>query len=144
MRAKIAFLFQIIVICFISVGCGKDEPEIIPDVYVNFDFSLQEPEFTNLNVIFGAVKKNDVGYNGNGVIVFRADQDDYKAFDATCPQHIEVNTSVDLNENGSGKTTCPHCNTVYYLMNNGYPNKGYKLKQYRVSVSANRIYVSNN
>lgn len=143
MRAKIAFLFQIIVISFIASGCGNDEPEIVPDVYVNFDFSLQEPDYTNLNAIFGAKKKEGVGYNNNGVIVFRADQEEYKAFDATCPQHIETKTSIELNANGTGKATCPKCNTVYYLMNSGYPANGYKLKQYRTIVNGNFIRVTN-
>ncbi|HOZ13529.1 MAG TPA: hypothetical protein PK784_01970 [Tenuifilaceae bacterium] len=143
MRAKIAFLFQIIVICIISVGCGKDEPEIVPDVYVNFYFSLQEPEFTNLNVTFGSVKKTGVGYKNNGVIVFRADQDEYKAFDATCPQHIDINASVNIDKSESYKAICPHCNTVYFLSNNGFPANGYKLKQYRVTPSGNAFNVSN-
>ncbi len=143
MRAKIAFLFQIFIISIVAFGCGTDEPEIVPDVYVNFDFSTQEPEFINLNVIFGAAKKTGVGYNNNGVIVFRADQNDYKAFDATCPQHIETKTPVTLNSNGTGKATCPTCNTVYYLMNNGYPANGYKLKQYRTTVNGDFIRVTN-
>lgn len=143
MRAKIAFLFQIIVISFVVLGCGKDEPEIIPDVYVNFEFSIYEPEFVGLLIPLGAVKKSDVGYNSNGVIVFRTADNGYQAFDATCPQHIDISTSVNLNENGTGKATCPHCKTVYYLMNNGYPSDGYRLKQYRTSVNGNFVRVFN-
>lgn len=143
MRAKIAFLFQIMIISFFLAGCGNDEPEIVPDVYVNFDFNLQEPQFTNLNVILGATIKDNVGYNGNGVIVFRADQNEYKAFDATCPQHISTKTPVVLNANGTGKATCPECSTVYFLMSNGYPPNGYKLKQYRTIVNGSYIRVTN-
>lgn len=117
---------------------------MIPDVYVNFSFSLLEPEFTNLNVPYGAVKKSGIGYRGNGVIVFRDGQDGFGAFDATCPQHLDINASVDLSENGVGKATCGHCSTVYFLMNNGYPASGHRLKPYRVTVSAGRVYVTSN
>lgn len=143
MRAKVAFLFQLLTIVFITNGCNDDESEIIPDVYVNFQFSVYEPGFNNLTVPFGAVKKSGVGFNKNGVIVFKADQGDFKAFDATCPQHVEVSTSVNLKENGSGQAVCPHCSTIYYLYNNGYPAKGYKLKQYRTSVNGDFVNVFN-
>ena len=143
MRAKIAFLFQILILVFISSSCTDDEPEIIPDVYVNFQFSIYEPGYNNLTVIYGATKKEYEGYDNNGVIVFRSDLNEYKAFDATCPQHITISTSVNLNENGSGKATCPHCQTVYYLMNNGYPANGYRLKQYRTSSNGEFVSVFN-
>lgn len=143
MRAKIAFLFQLMLLLTLSFGCTDSEPEIVPDTYVNFQFNIYEPGYNNLTVIYGAVKKSGAGYSNNGVIVFRSDQSEYQAYDATCPQHISIITSVNLNENGSGKATCPHCNTVYYLMNNGYPAKGYKLKQYRTFANGDFVSVFN-
>jgi len=143
MKAKIAFLFQIMVISFIASSCGKDEPEIVPDVYVDFYFHINSPEYVGLLVPLGSVKKTGVGYKNNGVIVFRTANYGYQAFDATCPQHISISTSVSIDENESYKAVCSHCNTVYYLSNNGFPANGYKLKQYRVILNGDVVNVRN-
>lgn len=143
MRTKIAFLFQLLLLLTFTISCTDEEQDIVPDVYVRFDFHVNSPEYTNLLVPLGAVKRAGVGFNNNGVIVFRTSDYGYQAFDATCPQHITNSTSVNINANESYKATCPYCNTVYYLSNNGFPTKGYKLKQYRVTVSGEIVYVSN-
>jgi len=127
MRAKIAKLLVIAASFFLPSSCGEDEPEIVPDVPVHIEFYLNEPFYNNITV----------------PIVFRLNQEEIVAFDATCPQHIAVNASVALDENGSGTATCPHCHTVYYFYNNGYPTKGYKLKSYQVSFRGDLVGIYN-
>jgi hypothetical protein len=129
-------------------GCSEEEPIIVPDVYVNFDVNLDLPQFTALNAPGNAVKKNNEGYDENGVIIYRRFDDTdgtlYFAFDATCPKHIEVSTSINLDGNGAAQTgTCPHCSTKYYFENFGYPASGYPLKRYRTSLFGRILRVSN-
>lgn len=143
MRAKIAKLLVLTAPFFLLISCGEDEPEIVPDIPVHIEFNLNEPFYNAITVPMGTVKITNVGYNNNGIIVFRLNQEEILAFDATCPQHIAVNASVALDENGSGTATCPHCHTVYYFYNNGYPAKGYKLKSYRVSFRGDLVGIYN-
>ncbi len=130
------------------LSCGEEEPIIVPDVYVNFDINLDLPQFSPLNAQGNAVKKGGEGYDDNGVVIYRrfdsTDGQPYFAFDATCPQHIGISTSVNLDGAGADQTaTCPHCNTQYFLENYGYPNKGYPLKRYRVSQMGRILRISN-
>jgi len=142
MKSKIVILF-LLSATFSFVGCNKEEPEIVPNVYVNYEININEPAYINLTVPLGAVKISNIGYNGNGVIVFRKDDSEILAFDATCPQHMDYNSSVRLDENGSGTATCPHCGTKYYLFNYGYPSSGYRLKEYNVTFYGNYVKISN-
>jgi hypothetical protein len=125
-------------------SCVEEEPKIVPDVYVDFYVNLDLPEFTSLNAINNAVKVANQGYDKNGIIIYRYTQDEFLAFDATCPQHIGNSTSVDLDDNGAaGTATCSHCNAIYRFMNLGYPDKGYPLKRYSVTVSGRILRITN-
>ncbi len=141
MQTKILYIFLIAIPIFIT--CDDTATEIIPDVPVNIEFSLNEPAYSNLNVVMGVVKVQGYGYRGNGVIVFRQSENEIVAFDATCPNHITENTSVNIDAIGSGTATCPHCGRVYFLVNYGYPKDGYPLKQYRVIWNGNFVRVYN-
>lgn len=143
MKTKIAHIFNILVLTTVMVGYSDGESGSIPHTYVDFGFYIYEPEYINLSIIMGATKKSGVGYDGKGVIVFRSGDNEYKAFDATCPQHTKDFVSVELNGNGTGTANCPRCGTVYYLMNNGYSTDGHQLKQYRVSVNGDYVHVYN-
>ncbi len=152
--SKIVFLGATLTLFALLFGCTEEEPLIVPDVPVNLQINLLLPEFSALNAIGNAVIINGYaggsqnGYDNNGIIVYRrldnSTSEPFFAFDATCPQHIEISTAVILDDGGFAQTaTCPHCNTVYNLENFGYPTTGYPLKRYRTSVSGNMLYVSN-
>jgi len=113
------------------VSCVKEEEQIIPDVYVDFSINLNLPSYSALGSPNIAQKISSYGYKKNGVIVYRYSLDEFYAFDATCPQHINTPTSINLDQNGEvGTATCPHCNTKYYLITRGTSN-GHPLKTYR-------------
>jgi len=134
-------LFSIFV--FANAGCDDNIEDIIPDVPVNIEFNLKEPQYLNLNVVMGAVKIDGYGYRNNGVIAFRLNENEILAFDATCPKHIDINASVNIDSNGSGTATCPHCGTIYYLVNYGYPKEGYPLKRYQVLKNGDYVRIYN-
>lgn len=127
-----------------ATSCIEEEPRIVPDVYVNFTINLALPQFSALNSINNAVKVANYGYNKNGVIVYRFNLDEFLAFDATCPQHIERNTSITLDDEGAaGTATCSHCSTTYSFFNYGQASAGYPLKRYNVRVNGYMLTVSN-
>lgn len=97
-----------------------------------------------LTTVNNAIIYPNVGYNRNGVIVYRNSFEEFSAFDATCPQHIETITAIILDDNGSGgQATCPNCHTAYSFYNYGSASKGYPLKRYNVNKTGNTLYVYN-
>jgi hypothetical protein len=125
-------------------SCIEEEPKIVPDVYVDFTIQLDLPQYNALNSINNAIKEPNRGYDNNGVIVYRYTLDEYLAFDATCPRHVDISTSVNLDDGGfAGTATCPHCNTTYLLANLGYPDSGYPLKRYLVTISGRSLRITN-
>ena len=138
----LAFTFWGMLSLFSS--CVEEEPTIIPDVYVNLYINLSLPQFIALNSINNAVKVPDYGFDKNGVIVYRLGLEEFLAFDATCPQHIEKSTSINLDNNGTeGTATCPHCSTTYSFPYYGQASSGYPLKRYKVSPSGNMLHITN-
>jgi len=136
MIAKTKQLFILFFITLLTFGCSNDQQQIVPYVDVHVTINLLFPQFVALNTINNAVIYPNEGFNGNGIIVYRNTNDEYTAYDATCPQHIETKTAVRLDDNGSGgQATCPHCQTIYYLSGYGFPSKGYPLQRYNVSQS---------
>jgi len=122
-------------------SCVKTEDQIVPNVRVEIYFSPDLPEYITLSSPGNAYLKHDVGYNRNGVIIFRNSIEEFTAYDATCPQHIETKTAVILDDNGSGgQATCPKCSTIYYFYSYGSASKGYPLKQYNVTKVGTNSY----
>lgn len=139
---KIILAFTFLGLFSLFSSCAKEEPSIIPDVYVNLYINLSF--YNHLSVAGNAQKFPNEGYDKNGVIVYRLSFEEFLAFDATCPQHIENSTSINLDNNGTeGTATCPHCNTTYTFLYYGQASSGYPLKRYKVTQSGNILYVTN-
>jgi len=141
LKTKVKLLFGIIILLTLMYSCKKDQNQIIPYVKVQITANLDLPQFSDLNFVGNAVLYPNVGYNNNGVIIYRNSTDEFTAYDATCPQHIDTKTAIKLT--GGGEATCPYCKTVYYLSAYGTPSKGYSLKQYGVTKSGSFIYINN-
>jgi len=145
LKAKLKYLLQLIILLVVIFGCSKDQDQIVPYVRVDLTINLQLPQFIALNSVNNAVPYPNAGYNHNGVIIYRNSTDEFTAYDATCPKHLDTKVSaVTLDDGGSaGTATCPECKTVYYFFNYAYPSKGYPLKQYRVTKSGNILFITN-
>jgi hypothetical protein len=124
-------------------SCVEEEPKIIPDVYVNLKIYLEYPQFTDLQVTGNAIIYPNEGYNDNGVIIFRLSPEEFLAFDATCPQHIEENTAIAIDSDEFATGKCPHCNTTYSFLNYGQASSGYPLKRYKTTYSGGYVYITN-
>ena len=145
MDAKLKYLFILFISSTLPFGCSDKDEQIVPYVKVNITVNLQLPQFIALSSVNNAIIYPNEGYNGNGVIVYRNSLDEFTAYDATCPRHIDTNpTATVLDDNGSaGTATCPECNTVYYFFNYAYPSKGYPLRRYSLTRSGNMLYINN-
>ena len=143
-HTNIALLMLVFAITFPLVSCVEEEPKIVPDVYVNFTINLELPQFIARKSVNNSVLIAREGYADNGVIIYRYSPDEYLAFDATCPQHIEDNRAVTLDDAGTaGTATCSKCSTKYFFFNFGQASSGYPLKRYRVALSGSYLTVSN-
>ena len=138
-------------------SCKKDKNDVIPDVFVDFYINLNDPQFFNLTAPLNSVYvdastnnmgQNAAGYDGNGIIIYRASEQEFYAFDRTCPHDYAVNgISVRVNISDQIYGECPECNTIYALPNFGTPLSGsvgrYPLKNYRTSFDGLSIRVWN-
>lgn len=141
--AKIAKIAALLVLMISMNGCVEEEPIIVPYVHVDFSIDLRLPQYSPLNAFNNAIIVGGYGYNNNGVIIYRLNLEEFYAFDATCPQHIEKSTAVTLDDNDPGYAICPHCQVTYELMNYGQASKGYPLKRYRTYLNGNILRVYN-
>ncbi|MDD2195598.1 MAG: hypothetical protein PHE03_02000 [Bacteroidales bacterium] len=140
---KITIILALLIIPQVFWSCIKEEPIIVPHVYVNFSINLSLPQYYDLNAINNAIIYPNEGYDDNGIIIYRKNLEEFFAFDATCPQHIELSTAVTLDSDDSSNATCPHCEATYSLLNFGQANNGHPLKRYRISLHGSFLRVYN-
>jgi len=153
--SKIIFSGIILSIAILYLSCSKEKNDVIPDVYVDFYISLDDPEFLSLNAPTNSVivtyKTNNLGapaagYDSNGIIIYRADETQFYAYDRTCPYDFAVNNlSIKVNIDGI-YAVCPQCRTSYALPAGGSPASGpgrYPLKNYKTSFNGINVHVWN-
>ncbi len=109
-------------------SCEKYEKHPVPKVPVNFQINvLTDPAFIRLGapgnsvvVTGGSIGLSDLGYDGNGILLYNAGNDEFYAFDRTCPHDMPVSVAVE-DESGTGMATCPECGTTYVMPGEGQP-----------------------
>ena len=141
-----------------SYSCKKPQYDVIPYVNVNFRLNLMDSEFLPLqapaNYILVDASTNNLGYaasgyDGNGIIVYRASMDEFFAFDRTCPHDYALdNSSVAIDTiTGEFYVKCPKCGSEYVLPSFGSPTKDgpskYPLKNYRTNFDGQYVHVYN-
>ena len=154
MISKLSKILLITLSLLIFVTCAKKKEEIIPNTYVNFTIRLDDPKFTDLHAIGNSViitseyaGRSSAGYDYNGIIVYRFSEDEFYAFDCTCPFNIDNSISV-ITENASNPIAeCPECGSEYVLPSLAFPTeKGpsrVPLKQYNTNFDDVTISVYN-
>jgi len=155
LRSKLRIFLLICIFSLFHFSCNKDENDVIPDVLVDFYIDLNDPEFFDLNAIGNHVLVNSStnnlgykasGYDNNGIIVYRAQVDEFIALDRTCPHNYVLDgTSIAVNVDGI-YAECPLCNSTYALPSYGTPASGpsrYPLKMYRTSFTGQFVHVTN-
>jgi nitrite reductase/ring-hydroxylating ferredoxin subunit len=158
-NSKLLIFLLFTTIGLLSASCNKDDHEIIPYSYVDFYIGLNDVEFDVLNapgnhiITSNTTLNNDsraLGFDNNGIIVYRASLDEFFAFDRTCPHEYSTNSaSIAVNVPGMGDLTaiCPECGSEYVLPSFGNPSKTgpskYPLKNYKVHFSGDYLHIYN-
>jgi nitrite reductase/ring-hydroxylating ferredoxin subunit len=152
-RSKIVIFLILLASTVLLTSCKKSKYDVIPDVYVDFTMDLNDPEFFVLNAIGNSVVITSTtnnwgpraaGYDNNGIIVYKSYEDEFNAYDRTCPYDYAVNgLSTKINVDFT-IALCPRCSTTYALSAFGTPISGpgkYPLKNYKTSFSGQYIRV---
>ncbi|MFO7655862.1 MAG: hypothetical protein R6W78_02240 [Bacteroidales bacterium] len=149
-KTNLRFFF-IFIAAIVIQSCARELDEAIPETYVNVNMSLSHYNLgINQSVVLTntMVNVSSLGYDNNGIILFRYSQDEFYAYDCTCPYHVEESISVELDVNQMF-AKCPVCNSKYQLYYYGIPTDAgpsrNPLKQYKVYYNPNtfEIIISN-
>ena len=156
-ESKIRIFLIAVVLTVMLSSCNKKN-DVIPDVTVDFTLDINDAEFVNLSAIGGAIsvdaRTNNwgiyaAGYDGNGIIIYRADEELFYAYDRTCPHDYEISNlsiKVNIDPEFSIFAICPKCGTKYALSAGGTPVSGigrYPLKNYKTSFVGGYVRVWN-
>jgi len=150
-HVNLAIFLITLFLFFFTGSCEKSVSNPVPDTYVNVYFNLNNypvgvgQAITISHAVSGTPS---LGYDDNGIIVYRNSQDEFFAYDRTCPFHVEESIAVNLSQDNLF-AVCPVCGSTYQLFYYGFPTEGspseYPLKQYRISYNQNTydLYISN-
>ncbi|NJK85993.1 MAG: hypothetical protein HC906_08550 [Bacteroidales bacterium] len=137
-------LFFLIFFTIVLKSCSKEEADIVPDTYLNVSINIinypigigQSIELDNIQA-----GVPNLGYDNNGIIIYRDDQNSFLAFDRTCTYHIDESISVNVTDGIFA--VCPLCNSLYQLYFSGYPTEEgpatHPLKQYKTEFNPNTM-----
>ncbi|HEX2920812.1 MAG TPA: hypothetical protein VHO50_06590 [Bacteroidales bacterium] len=151
------YLFFILFVAYVSFSCNK-ENDVIPDVYVDFYIDINDARYvTKLSSIGGSIIVNQyttndpdaAGYAGSGIIIAAGTDNEFYAYDRTCPNEYSIDGSVvqvNIDQTLFAKAVCPECQSAYELLSFGTPASGiskYPLKNYSADFDGRFIHVWN-
>lgn len=154
--SKIRIFFIAPLIACLLTSCDRDRNDVIPDVLV--DFTIDILDYPDLQAITGSALagKDDPriidsryagGYNDNGIIIYRSMENEFLAYDRTCPHDYAENEQIARVNIDFTQAVCPQCSTFYSLFSFGTPVDGpgrYPLKGYKTSFDGRYVRVWNN
>jgi nitrite reductase/ring-hydroxylating ferredoxin subunit len=129
-------------VCLTFSTCKDDENNNIPLVEVNFSINIDNPEYIDLKTVGGWV---EVSGGSRGIILYRANQDEIKAYDRHCtfqPSSTCALVSVDIN-NITASDQC--CGSTFSIVNGSVTNPpaSVSLKNYGTRLDGNVLFVFN-
>jgi hypothetical protein len=147
----------------------KDNNDYVPYVYLNLQLGLST-DLAHLGVSETAtITPNQNGFgiiryaspdlpvltlgagqilNGNGLIIYRSDLNNYEVYDITCTFQAQTDyCSLERNADYDVVFDCPCCNSKFVYNSDGYyPIEGpaaMQLKRYKAFISANTLIIRN-
>ena len=118
------------------VSCVNPDDNVVPWTEVKVRINTLDAKYIDLQSVNGRVVVKNEGYCDNGIIVYRASDEIFNAFDCTCTYEVSDTCAVILDEGNIAGAICPVCGSKYELVNCGMPTSGkarHSLKSYRVS-----------
>lgn len=154
--SKIKHLIISLALTALIISCNRKDNDVVPDSYVSFNMDISgDILFSDLNAIGNSVivtyRTNNwgyrsAGYDSNGIVIYRANLDQFYAYDLTCPYDYVTNgRSLKVNIDFI-QAICPTCGTAYSLPTGGIPISGpgkYPLKNYRTLFDGRYLSVEN-
>ena len=137
MKIQLILLF----IIFFLNSC-VDRNDYIRDVYVNIEIPINQPEYSELNVI-----GNSIFISGGvkGIIIYHNNVNNYKAFDRNCSFEPSNECSV-IDSINSTVASCGCCESKFLIDQDGLVANGpalLPLKQYYTSFSGGILRITN-
>ncbi len=134
----------------VLLSCSSDNVQRNPflqEVGFRADLNLNLPLYSPLTTAGNAVYVGGQGIGIRGIIVINTGFDVYRAFEASCPNHVPNNCStMDLN----GQTAVCSCEDFEYSAFTGQllnrPDDGeryFDMLEYRATLSGNTVVVTN-
>lgn len=142
-RLHIGTLFLVLLFsALFSPACESNRGQIIPYVKVYVPLLLYA-DLADMGI--GTTKiLPDKGYRG--IVLYRAADLEFYAYDLTCTEFPEHDAGVVEDEQFVGVFECPECGSTYVLVNGAYPNSGpaeYPLVEYKTSIQGDVLLITN-
>lgn len=138
-KLKYYFLLPVITLFFTC----KKEHQYVPNVYVNLTIYVNDQQHSALQVVDGW--KYFEGGN-KGVIVYRKSQNEFAAYERTCPYKPEEANSIVAVDTSNNIIMKDESCTAQFLLSNGDPISGpavIPLKQFRCTFDGTVLRVTN-
>ncbi|WP_282162026.1 Rieske (2Fe-2S) protein [Ulvibacterium marinum] len=142
-------IWSIVFITFL-LSCDNDRTNRNPflqEIGFQFDVNLNLPLYSPLTNVGNAVYIGTQGVGTRGVFVINSGFDQFRAFEASCPNHAPNNCStMELD----GQTATCSCEDYEYSLFTGQQlnrpddgNRYYDMLEYRASFNGNSVIISN-
>ena len=132
------------------LSCDNDRGARNPylqEIVFRFDMNLNLPLYSPLTNLGNAVFIDTPGVGIKGIFVIKSNFDQYRAFEASCPNHVPNECSTM--ELDGQIVTCPCDGYEYYLFTGQQKdtpddgNRYYNLLEYQATISGNVVIVTN-
>lgn len=86
-------IFYVVIIGMVFISCNRERNNIIPNVLVDIEININNPEYINLMAVGGSMYLSG---GSRGIVVYRYSQDTFVAFDRHCPYNPSDEGQVTL------------------------------------------------
>lgn len=100
-------IFYVVLIGLVFISCNRERNNIIPNVLVDIEININNPEYINLMAVGGSMYLSG---GSKGIVVYRYSQDTFVAFDRHCPYNpsdegqvtFDTSSAIILKDNSCG------------------------------------------
>jgi nitrite reductase/ring-hydroxylating ferredoxin subunit len=115
----------------------------VPSVPVNITLNLESPEYTDLKPIGGSMM---IAGGIRGIIVYRNSNEQFSAYERTCPYQNHVNCDGIVSLDGNISSASDSCCLSRFSLLDGSPlagPSGEPLRSYRTEFTNGYLYITN-
>lgn len=136
--------FTLLAFCLLLFSCHKDNAvtnnQYLQNVSFVKEINTALPSYNNLQYPSNPILIRDAGAGIQGIIVMKVGENDYRAWEASCPNEYPTDcTKLSI----SGLNAKCTCDNSQYSLFTGDGGKQYGLKAYRTEINGAIIRVYN-